>query len=227
MGKQNLNVPENGVDELNDSLVSMSEKVQDNKKIILWAACAVVAVAVLVLGYIYLVRQPGQAKANDNIGEADIQMILGNDSIALAEYMSVADNDGYDAANRAALQAAIMLYQKGDYEKALNYVDKFSASESIIGAAAYSLKGDCYVNLDKLDDAVSAFKSAISKSDKNQYYTPFFMQKLARVYHEQGNFNEETELYRSIIADYPQFADDYGIDMKKYLRRAELAAENK
>ena len=65
----------------------MSEKVQDNKKIILWAACAVVAVAVLVLGYIYLVRQPGQAKANDNIGEADIQMILGNDSIALAEYM--------------------------------------------------------------------------------------------------------------------------------------------
>ena len=130
MGKQNLNVPENGVDELNDSLVSMSEKVQDNKKIILWAACAVVAVAVLVLGYIYLVRQPGQAKANDNIGEADIQMILGNDSIALAEYMSVADNDGYDAANRAALQAAIMLYQKGDYEKALNYVDKFDAAKN-------------------------------------------------------------------------------------------------
>lgn len=227
MGKQNLNVPENGVDELNDSLVSVSEKVQDNKKIILWAAGAVIVIAVLVLGYIYLIRQPGQQKANDNIGAADIQMALGNDSIALQEYMNVADNDGYDAANRAALQSAIMLYQNGDYEKALNYVDKFSASESLVGAAAYSLKGDCYVNLDKLDDAVSAFKSAISKSDKNKFYTPFFMQKLARVYHEQGNFSDEAEIYRSIIADYPEFGDGYGIDMKKYLRRAELAAENK
>ena len=168
MAKEKNNVPENGVDELNDSLVEMSEKVQNNKKIILWAAAAVVGVAVLVLGYIYLVRQPGIAKANDNIGAADIQLALGNDSIALAKYMEVADNDGYDAANRAALQAATMLYKDEKYEEALKYLDKFSASESIIGAAAYSLKGDCYVNLDKLDDAVSAFKSAISKSDKNQ-----------------------------------------------------------
>ncbi len=227
MAKQNLNVPENGVDELNDSLVSVSEKVQDNKKIILWAAGAVVLVAVLVLGYIYLVRQPGQAKANDNIGAADIQLALGNDSIALAKYMEVADNDGYDAANRAALQAATMLYKNGKYEEALNYLDKFSASDKVIGAAAYSLKGDCYVNLDNFDEAVSAFKDAIDKSDKNVVYTPFFMQKLARVYRAQSKFVEEAAIYREIIKDYPQFGDNLGIDMEKYLRRAELDAEGK
>lgn len=227
MAKEKNNVPENGVDELNDSLIEMSEKVQNNKKIILWAAAAVVGVVVLVLGYIYLVRQPGIAKANDNIGAADIQLALGNDSIALAKYMEVADNDGYDAANRAALQAATMLYKDEKYEEALKYLDKFSASESIIGAAAYSLKGDCLVNLDKLDDAVSAFKDAISESDNNTYYTPFFMQKLARVYREQGKFAEEADIYRSIIKDYPQFGDGYGIDMQKYLRRAELDAAKK
>ena len=104
-----MNVPENGMDEINDSLVSVSEKVQNNKGIILWAAGAVLLVVVLVLGYIYLVRQPGMASSNDMIGEADIQLLQGNDSIALEKYASVVENGGYDAANRAALQAAILL----------------------------------------------------------------------------------------------------------------------
>ena len=227
MAKEKMNVPENGMDEINDSLVSVSEKVQNNKGIILWAAGAVLLVVVLVLGYIYLVRQPGMASSNDMIGEADIQLLQGNDSIALEKYASVVENGGYDAENRAALQAAILLYKDGKYEEALGYLDQFSASETVVGAAAYSLKGDCYVNLEKYDDAVSAFKDAISKSDENAFYTPFFMQKLARVYREQGKFAEEAELYRGINTNYPQYGDAYGVDIKKYLRRAEMDAAKK
>lgn len=217
----------NGIDELNENLTSVTEKVQNNQKIIVWCSIAVAAVVAAILVYIYLIHEPGINKANDEIGKADIQLAIGNDSVALAQYMAVADNYGHDAGNRAALQSACLLYQKGEYEQALNYLDKFSPSESIIGAAAYSLKGDCYVNIDNLDNAVSAYKDAISESDDSPLYTPFFMMKLARVYREQKNYTAEAGIYEEILNNYPQYGQTYGIDIEKYLNRAKLQAENK
>lgn len=216
--------PTTGIDELNENLVSVTEKVHKNQKVILWCSLIVAAVVAIVLIYVYLIHEPGKAKANDEIGRADIQMALGNDSVALAQYMNVADNMGHDAANRAALQSACLLYEKGDYEKALDYLNKYSADESIIGAASESLRGDCYVNLDKLSDAEAAYKKAISVSDNNQMYTPFFMLKLARVYREQKKYGEEADLYKEIMDKYPQYSEAYGVDVQKLLTRAQIEA---
>ena len=210
----------NAVDEINENLTQVTEKVQNNQKIIVWCSLAVAAIVAVVLIYIYLVHEPGVAKANDEIGKADIQLALGNDSVALAQYMTVADKFGHDAANRAALQSACLLYKEGKYEEALRYIDKFSPSESVIGAAAESLKGDCYVNTDNLDKAVSAYKSAISRSDNSPLYTPFFMLKLARVYRAQQNYAAEADIYQEILNDYPQYGAAYGVDVEKYLNRA-------
>lgn len=216
---------ETSIDQLNEHMVDVAEKVQKNQKIIVWITVAVTIIVALIIGYVYLIYQPGIEKGNEAIGKADVQLALGNDSVALAQYMNIANDMGGDAKNRAALQAAIMLYDKADYQGALNYLDKFSPSESVIGAAAYSLKGDCYANLDQLDKAVSAFKDAISKSDKNPYYTPFFMSKLARVYRAQGNYSAEAAMYEDIVKNYPSFGESNRIDFKKYAERAKLQAE--
>lgn len=213
------------IDNLNDTLTSVSRKVEDNKKIIYTTALAVVVVVAIILIYIYLVRQPGIQKSNDAIGQADVQLVLGNDSIAMNKYMSVADNHGYDAANRAALQAAILLYKDGKYEEALKYVEKYAPTENIVGAAAYSLEGDCYVNLDKLPEAVNSFKKAIKQSDNNKAYTPFFMLKLARVYRAQQDYCAEAKIYEEITKEYPQYGMMNNINIEKYLDRARIDAE--
>lgn len=224
--KKNENT-ESGLDTLNDSLTSMTAKVQDNKKIITVCALIVMAIVLIILAYVYFFRGPGINKANDAIGAADLTLAQGNDSVALAQYMNVADEFGYDAGNRAALQSAILLYQKENYEEALKYLDKYSAKEDIIGPAAYSLKGDCYVNLDKLQEAVSCYKDAISKSDKNPAYTPFFMLKLARVYAAMNNHSEEAALYKQVMTEYPIYGQTNNIDVEKLYTRAKLQAEAK
>ncbi len=216
---------ETGIDQLNDHMVDVAQKVQNNQKIIVWITVAITIVVALIIGYVYLIHQPGIEKSNEAIGKADVQLALGNDSVALAQYMNIANEMSGDAKNRAALQSAIMLYDKADYQGALDYLNKFSATESVIGAAAYSLKGDCYANLDQLDNAVSAFKDAVSKSDKNPYYTPFFLCKLARIYRAQGNYKAEANTYDEVLKNYPGFAESYGIDVKKYVERAKLQAE--
>ena len=226
MSKKIQETPETGLDSVNDSLTAMTQKVQDNKKIIMVCSLVVIAIAAIVLAYVYFFRNPGVQKQNDRIGAADLQLAQGNDSTAMVQYMALADEGSYDAANRAALQSAILLYQDGKYEDALKYVEKYSVKDEIIGAGAKSLKGDCLVNLDRLDEAVNAFKDAISTSNANPAYTPFFMMKLARVYAAQGKHNEEAGLYEEIVRDYPLYGQAHNIDVEKLLDRARLQAGN-
>lgn len=227
MANNNDNGQNNAIDNINDSLTGLGAKVQNNQKIIFIATGILALIVLGVLVYIYAFRDPKIQAGNEAIGQADLELALGNDSLALQQFMAVADKHGFDAGNRAALQAAILLYEKGDYQQALKYVDKFDSDEKIVGPAALSLKGDCLVNLDQLDKAADAFRAAIAKSDKNPAYTPFFMLKLARVYREQKDYAKEADIYAEILKEYPLYGDKNNIDIEKYLQRARIQAEKK
>jgi len=224
MAKENQNETRTSIDELNDTLTNaVEQKLQNNKKSIFLAVAAIVAIAAVII-FVVNSREASSASADDVIAQADRTLIVeGNDTLALAQYMQVADNEGYDAGNRAKLQAAILLFEKGDYEKAIEYINGYSASESLIGAAAYSLQGDCYVNLEKYNEAVASFEKAISTSDDNELYTPFFMMKQARVYRELKDFAKEAAIYEKIKADYPNYSGAYQVDIDKYIERAKAS----
>lgn len=223
MANEKQNETRTSIDELNETLTNVVEqKVQNNKKSILLAIAAVVVVAVAVMFFLNM-RQSNALAADEAIAQADMSLIQGNDSIALTQYMQVADNEGYDAGNRAALQAAILLYKKGEYQKALDYLSKYSPEEAIVGAASYSLQGDCYVNLEKYNEAVAAFDKAISTSDDNELYTPLFMIKQANVYRELKDFNKEAAVYEKIKKEYPGYAAAYNLNIDKYIERAKAS----
>ncbi|MDE5672634.1 MAG: hypothetical protein K2I02_04710, partial [Duncaniella sp.] len=110
--------PRTSIDEVNDTLTGIGEKVQSNPKVIVWGCIAVAAVVAVILIYVYAIRQPGQNAANNALGQADVELLMGNDSVALAKYQQVAADHGYDAGNLANLNAAILLYKEGKYEEA-------------------------------------------------------------------------------------------------------------
>ena len=88
----------------------------------MWGIVAVLAVICLILVWIYAVRRPGIEAADNAVGQADLTLNLGNDSLALVQYKQVADDYGYEAGNRAALNAAILLYKNKNYEEAITYL---------------------------------------------------------------------------------------------------------
>ena len=217
------NTPKNeetrtAVDEVNDTLTGLGAKVKENSRFIMYATCAVAVVVIAVLVYIYAFRQPGIQAANEALGQADMELLMGNDSIALAKYEQVADNHGYKAGDLASLNAAALLYKQGKYEEAIKRAKAYSASESIIGAAACSLEGDCYVNLKNYDEALACFNPA---------YTPVFMLKQATVLHELKDYKAEAEVYEAINKDYPKYGPSMGIDIQKYIERAKALAAAK
>lgn len=213
------------IDEVNDTLTGIGEKVQSNPKVIVWGCIAVAAVVAVILIYVYAIRQPGQNAANNALGQADIELLMGNDSVALAKYQQVAADHGYDAGNLANLNAAIILYKEGKYEEAIGYLKNYSASESVIGASAKSLEGDCYVNLKQYPQAIDCFKQAVKISDNNPHYTPAFLLKEATVLREQKDFKAEAAVYEQILKDYPTYGSEIGVDIKKYLERAQDAVK--
>ncbi len=212
------------IDELNESLSSIEQKVENNKKYIYWAVGAIVVVALIVLGYVYGIHNPNMEKAKTEIAKADQDLSMGNDSIALKEYLAVASKYSNSPANRANLNAAIILYQKGKYQEAIESIKNFDAEGTIVGPASQSLLGDCYVNLKKYDEALSAFDKAVSLSGDNSLYTPLFLMKKATIYREQKNFKAEAEIFQTIKDKYPDFAANYNIDVEKYLVRAKAQA---
>lgn len=208
------------IDEVNDTLTGLGEKVQKNSKAVMYACVAVAVVVIAVLVYVYAIRQPGIKAANEALGQADMELLMGNDSIALAKYQQVAADHGYDAGDLAGLNAAILLYKDGKYQEAINYLSDYSAKESIIGAGAKSLEGDCYVNIEDYAKALDCFKKAVSLSDENPAYTPAFLLKEATVLHEMKDYDAEIDVYEEIIEEYPNYGPQMGIDVKKYLERA-------
>lgn len=215
------------LDELNKDNQELKNNVTKGQKYLMWGMIAISVIAVLIIVYIFFIRKPGIAKADEAVAKADIELSQGNDSLALAQYRLVADKYGYDAGNRAALMAATISYKDGKYEDALKDLKGFSPKEAIVGAAAMSLEGDCYVNLQKYNEALNAYDKAISQSDDNALYTPLFMMKKATVLRAQGNYTAELSVLKEIKAKYPEYANQYRLDIDKYIARAEYQAANK
>lgn len=208
------------IDELNETLTSVEQHVENNKKIIIWSLAGIVAVAAVILLYYYGIYAPNKKASADAISKADIELAMGNDSTALAQYMQVADEFSGAQADRAALQSAIILYQKGKFEEAVKYLDDASFDENLVAPAAASLKGDCYVNLNNLDKAISCYDKAIKSSNDNALYTPLFMLKKATVLNEQSKIADALAIYEAIQSKYPTFTRAYDVNIDGLIARA-------
>ncbi len=212
------------LEEVNESLSTAAQRIEDNKKYINWALIAIAVLVLLAVGYIYGIHKPNLQKAKTQIGKADLELLQGNEDEALKDYEKVADEFSNKPAERAHLNAAILLYQKGEYEKAAKHLEDFSPAGNLIGPASQSLLGDCYVNLKKLDKALAAYENAISLAGDNEAYTPAFMIKKATVLHEQKKYADEAAIYQAIVDKYPMYGRQTGFSVEKYLERANALA---
>lgn len=207
------------LEEVNESLTGAAKRIEENKKYIYYALGAVLALVVLFAGYKYFIHDPNQVKAKELIGKADIENLQGDTINALKDYEKAFDEFGSNA-ERAAFNAAIILYQQGKNKEAAAYLEKYDADGNIAGPAAKSLLGDCYVNMKQYDKAVSAFDAAIKLADKNEYYAPTFMIKKAVVLHELKKYADEAAIYQDIKDNYPTYSQIYRFNVDKYLERA-------
>lgn len=167
----------------------------------------------------YAQQQWDQALNGDSVKSKD----------AFKGYLKIADEYTFtNAANIARLQAGICYYNKGEYKKAIEQLEKFSPkSDGTISANGIAALGDCYACDNQLDKAVDKFKEAAKKAE-NPGLSPMYLMKAAGILEKQNKKAEAHELYVSIKKDYPEFQLSAtsvnegvvsGADIDKYIER--------
>lgn len=199
--------------------------IEKNQKIIL---IIVGSLVVIFLAYFVGFRGyylPGKEK------EAQTQMFMAEkyfemDSLNKAlngdgnypGFLEIIDQYGLTkCANLAHYYTGIIYLKKGEFQKAIEYLEDFKGKEEVVGPMATSAIGDAYMELKNTDKAIEYYLKA-SKQKPNEFLSPAFLMKAAMAYEEQGKYDKSLEMYKQIKNDFPRSNEARDID--KYISRA-------
>ncbi len=97
--------------------------------------------------------------------------------------------------------AGICLLRTGKFEQAIERLQKFDGNDAIIAPIAIGAIGDCYMELNKLDEAVKYYLKA-AENNNNTFTTPLFLKKAGFAYEQKANYAEALSMYERIKKEY-------------------------
>lgn len=177
---------------------------------ILWTLIGITIAAVAVYLVLSFMNSSNQKK--ENTAQAALTVALTTEA-DVAAYVAIVDEyAGTKAANTAAYMAGAEYLQAGDLENAKAYLAKYTNAEGaageIINALVYTLRGDIAVEENDLQSAADLFNKAIEASDDEFTYENN-ARKLALVYGAMGDNDKVQEVYKNLIAKYPDLKMTY------------------
>ncbi len=208
MSKQNENQFEE-FEQVDQALVEGERFVEKHLNKILIAVGAVVLIGLAVYAYVKFYKEPRAEKAVAAAYVAENNFILGKDSLAIAGegvaskgLRQVAEEySGTATASVAHVYTGIALYEEGKYEEAIKELKQFEGDDVYVAPSAVRLTGDCYVQLGKYEEALSAYEKAASMAS-NPAITPSCLVKAARVCEKLGKKDKAVALYEEIKNKY-------------------------
>lgn len=219
-------------DELEEPLVDLGEVsgqakdfFEDNQSLILGVVGALVVVFLGFFAYQNFIKAPKEAEAVSQIHKA--QFLFERDSFAQAlqdpgggfpGLIDVADQyGGTKAGNLAHYYAGVSFLQLGNFDKAIKYLEEYSAKEPMTKATKNGMLGDAYSELKQFDKAVKYYKSAAS-ANGDDATAPYYLKKAGMLLEKQGKTKEALKVYETIRDDY--YNTEIGRSIEKYIARA-------
>ena len=212
------------LEKVNEALSRSEQFVEKHQKNLLIALAVIVVVVAgsIFVRHNYLV--PKEEAAQKMIFKGEQYFAADSFKVALqgdgAEYIGFeAIIDEYGATKTAKLAAAYagLCYKSmGNNEKAIDYLSRSKADDIMVSPALVGAIGDCYVELNKPEKAISYFEKAADTD--NEMLSPIYLMKAARVYESLNKFNKALNIYERIKKEYPLSQE--GQEVEKYIERA-------
>lgn len=197
--------------------------IENNQKPIFIGLGIVAALVVGIILFKSAYLEPREQTAKESIFKAE--QLFAMDSFQLAldgtedamGFLEIIDEYGCtDAGNIANAYAGVCYKQLGDNEKAIKYLEKFSADDAAIQYAIIGAVGDCYWDLGDAKKAISYYKKAAAA--ENPVVTPFYKERAGIACMSIEDYTQAIALFEEILKKYPEYSNI--MDVKKYIEVA-------
>lgn len=216
------------ISNVEETLSRTEHFLEENYKTLITVLGVIVGIVGLVwLGKLYLNNRNEEAQAQMYQAERYLEM----DSLSLAlngdgnypGFLDISNDYKFTkAGNLARYGAGICYLHLGNFEDAIEFLEKYSKKDKVIGSMALGATGDAYVELGDLDKGASMYIEAADYAE-NSFNTPLFLMKAAELYELQNNYADALKLYERIQKEYPESTEGSSID--KYIARVKTLIE--
>jgi tetratricopeptide (TPR) repeat protein len=208
-----------------ESALSKTEQfIESNQKILTYIIGGIVAVFLIFFIYKKYISGPSEKKAQAAMFKAEYY--FEKDSLDLAlngdgesnGFLDIIDDFGYTkSGNLAKYYAGVCYLNKGEYQKAIDFLKKFDADDVIVSGMALGAIGDAYMSLNNSSKAVDYYLDAATVSP-NDFVSPAFMLKAGWAYETMGKWKDAKAIYERVKKEFPQSRE--ARDIEKYIARA-------
>jgi tetratricopeptide (TPR) repeat protein len=221
--KKDVNPPT--ISSVEETLSRTEHYLEENyKTLLIGLGVIVLLVGLFWLGKLYLNKRNNEAQsqmfqAEKYLEKDSLKLALNGDGNYLGFLDIAKDYKFTNSGNLAKYSAGICYLHLGNYKEAIDYLDKYSKKDKVIGSMALGATGDAYVELGDLDKGVSKYVEAADFA-KNSFNTPLFLMKAGEIYELKGKYSDALKLYERIENEYPESTEGTTID--KYIARVKL-----
>ena len=222
-----------------DETASRSEKfVIKNQKTIFIVLGIIVA---LILGYLpyqkYITAPKEKEAANELAFPKSYFEDANSSTIAVDSLLNLGLNgadgkfgfidissqySGTKAGNLANYYAGISYLKLKNYKEAIEFLEKFSSEDELLGSIAKGAIGDAFADINQPKDAFDYYLKAANLRDNN-FSSPLFLFKAGNTAMELEKFSKALDIFDRIKNDYPNSEEAKNIEI--YISKATYASK--
>jgi tetratricopeptide (TPR) repeat protein len=214
---------EERIEAVEEAFSKTEQFIEKNQKIILIIVGAIVLVVLGYFGFkrIYLAPREKEAQSQMFMAEKYFEMdsitkALNGDGNYLG-FLAIIDQYKFTkSANLSHYYAGICYLKKGEFQTAIDQLNKFSASDELVGPMAIGAIGDAYMELNNTDKAIEYYLKAADKR-KNDLTSPMFLMKAGMAYEIEGKNDLALKTYTRIKTEFARTNE--GREVDKYIAK--------
>ncbi len=204
-------------------LQSVSSFYQENKNRVLYIGGGILAIAagIIAWNYYYIPQQEEAAsekfaKISHFFTTDSMDIVLkGDKKRKITSAVEIADDYSFTKKGKeAALMAGLAYLNKGQTEKALEYLNKFEAEDSYLYPSVIAAKATCYSDQGDYKKAAGLYEKAAKEA--NSEASASFYVRAAQHYEKAEDLKSALECYEVVVKKYSTAEDG------KYFQNAEI-----
>lgn len=208
MAKQDVTQRDERLENVEEALSKTELWIENNQKI-LWAILiALLLVALGIFGITKYKQKRNETaskliyKAQEYFGNEQYDMALNGDGNNVGLLDIVNSYGSTKTGKLASYYAGIAYLKQGNYKEAIEYLKKYNTNDQVLAPMALGAIGDCYMELEDLQNAASYYGKAAAKNP-NDFTSPLFLAKQGNTYEMIGDYAKALQAYKTLKKDFP------------------------